>query len=137
MGNLQYHLKRQHFFNEGYDISDDEYMQRLRENHPDSVTDQAAHSHNCNNLVSQSNSDGQTDNEISDGQSTIPPEKTALFQQRYEEGYDIPDNEYMQWLRENHPEAAAEYPAFFTGSNDGSDLGYPSSLTQWLPQLPF
>ena len=59
---------------EGYDIPDDEYMQWLRENHPESVTDQAAHSHNCSNLVSQSNSDGQTDNQ------TIPPEKVALFE---------------------------------------------------------
>ena len=42
----------------------------------------------------------------------------------------------MQWLRKNHPEAAAEYPAFFTGSNDGSDLGYPSSLTHSLSYLP-
>ena len=25
-----------------------------------------------------------------------------------------------------------EYPAFFTGNNDGSDLGYPSSLTHLL-----
>ena len=42
----------------------------------------------------------------------------------------------MQWLRKSHPEAAAEYPAFFTGNNDGSDLGYPSSLTHLLSYLP-
>ena len=42
----------------------------------------------------------------------------------------------MQWLRKKHPEAAAEYPAFFTGSNDGSNLGYPSSLTHSLSYLP-
>ena len=102
----------------------------MRENHPESVIDQAAHSHNGSDSVSQSNSDSQTDNQ------TMPPEKIALFEQRYKEGYDIPDDEYMQWLRKSHPEAAAEYPAFFTGNNDGSDLGYPSSLTHLLSYLP-
>ena len=116
-------------YGEGYDIPDDEYMQWLRKNHPEFVTDQAAHSHNCSDLVSQSNSDGQTDNQIT-------PEKVALFKRRYKEGYDIPDNEYMQWLRKNHPVAAPEYPAFFTGSNDDSDLGYPSSLTHSLSLSP-
>ena len=94
-------------YEEGYDIPDDEYMQWLRENHPESVTDQAAHSHNCSDSVSQSNSDSQTDNQ------TMPPEKTALFEQRYKEGYDIPDNGYMQWLRKSHPEAAARVSSIF------------------------
>ena len=84
----------------------------MRENHPESITDQAAHSHNCNNLVNQSNSDGQTDNQISDGKPTVPPEiKAAFFQRRYEEGYDIPDDEYIQWLRENHPESVTDQAA--------------------------
>ena len=39
-------------------------------------------------------------------------------------------------VKENHPEAAAEYPAFFTGSNNGSDLGYTSSVTYSRSYLP-
>ena len=39
-------------------------------------------------------------------------------------------------VKESHPEAAAEYPAFFTGNNDGSDLEYPSSLTHLPSYLP-
>ena len=95
---------------------DDEYMEWLKENHSDPVTDQAAHSHNCNDLVYQGNNDDL---------------KEALFQRRYEEGYDIPDDEYMKWLRDNHPEDAVEYPVLFTGGND-----YPSSLTDALPSIP-
>ena len=46
MGNLQYHLKlRQQFSNEeGYDVPEDEYMEWLKENHPDHVTDQGSSS---------------------------------------------------------------------------------------------
>jgi len=29
------------------------------------------------------------------------------YQQRYEEGYDLPDPRYEEWLRINHPEAAS------------------------------
>ena len=92
-------------------------MEWLKENHPDPVTDQAAHSHNCN--------------QICDGGSAISPEKEALFQRRYKEGYDIPDDEYIKWLRDNHPEDAVEYPVLFTGGND-----YPSYLTDALPSIP-
>ena len=31
--------------------------------------------------------------------------KIALFQRRYEEGYDLPDEDYIQWLHETHPDA--------------------------------
>ena len=34
-----------------------------------------------------------------------PPEKIALFQWRYDEGYDLPDEEYMQWSDKTHPNA--------------------------------
>ena len=33
-----------------------------------------------------------------------PAEKIALFKRRFEEGFDLPDEEYMQWLRQNHPD---------------------------------
>ena len=31
-------------------------------------------------------------------------DKLALFQQQFSEGHDFPDEEYMTWLKENHPE---------------------------------
>ena len=42
-----------------------------------------------------------TNEERSDKQWSA--EKIALFQRRFEEGYDLPDAEYLQWLHETHP----------------------------------
>jgi len=59
---------------------------------------------------------GQDEN-TSDQQQTndvlpsLPPEKTALFQRRFEEGYDLPDDEYMKWLCETHPESMVNQTA--------------------------
>ena len=30
-------------------------------------------------------------------------EKVQLFEERYEEGYDLPDPLYLKWLKINHP----------------------------------
>ena len=38
-------------------------------------------------------------------QSSFPQEKEQLFNTRYEEGYDLPDEEYEEWLWVTHPEA--------------------------------
>ena len=53
-------------------------------------------------------------------------EQGALFQQRYEEGYDLPDDEYTKWFHEAHPvsimtETAAvnENDTFGQSNNDG------------------
>lgn len=43
-----------------------------------------------------------------DGSSNNPtfsPEKEELYHRRFEEGYDLFDEEYEHWLRINHPEA--------------------------------
>ena len=38
-------------------------------------------------------------------------EQELLFQTRYEEGYDLPDLDYHQWLTIHHPESvSAEQP---------------------------
>ena len=37
-----------------------------------------------------------------------PAEKVALFERRYEEGYDLPDEEYLRWLHETHHEVDRE-----------------------------
>lgn len=45
-------------------------------------------------------------------------EKSLLFQQRFEEGYDLPDEEYKECLHENHPECRSEC---CVNSNNGSE----------------
>ena len=51
-------------------------------------------------------------------------EKIALFQRRCEEGYDLPDEEYIQWLHETHPDAEN------TSGNDNV------SLADSFPDVP-
>ena len=51
-------------------------------------------------------------------------EKIALFQQRYEEGYDLPDEDYIQWLHETHPDA---------DNTSGTDF---VSLADCFPDVP-
>ena len=48
-----------------------------------------------------------------------PAEKLTLFQQRYEEGYNIPDEECMQWLEKTHPNAGSNI-----GNNSLSLMDY-------------
>ena len=43
--------------------------------------------------------------QCNNGQSSISHEKAALFQQRFQEGYDLPDDDYVKWLHETHPES--------------------------------
>ena len=37
--------------------------------------------------------------------SDFSDEQIAQYERRFEEGYDLPDPEYLQWLEENHSEA--------------------------------
>ena len=34
----------------------------------------------------------------------ITHEKLLLYERRFKEGYDFPDEEHMKWLHKNHPE---------------------------------
>ena len=43
--------------------------------------------------------------QLDDGQSSLSSQKATLFERRFEEGYDLPDDEYMKWLRHAHPES--------------------------------
>ena len=76
-----------------------------------------------------------TENDISnqtDSGAQMSPEKSLLFQRRFEEGYDLPDEEYMEWLHENHPESKTEY---FVNSNNGSERS-PLSIADAFSDLP-
>ena len=58
-----------------------------------------------------------------------PPEKAALFQRRYEEGYDVPDDEYMKWVRENHPESVPDQATYSHDCNDLANQGNSDGLS--------
>ncbi len=45
------------------------------------------------------------------GGCNFSSEKEDLFKRRFEEGYDLPDEEYSKWLESNHPLPISESPA--------------------------
>ena len=77
-------------------MPDDDYVKWLHETHPESITNQL--------LLRTVQAIWQYLQQCNDTQSSISPEKAALFQRRFEEGYDLPDDEYVKWLHETHPE---------------------------------
>ena len=105
-------------FEEGYDLPDDDYVKWLHETHPESITNQTASAiENGTSHLQQCN----------DTQSSISPEKAALFQRRFEEGYDLPDDEYAKWLHETHPESIMSQTA---SAINNDTLGYANQGTQ-------
>ena len=107
-------------FEEGYDLPDDEYIKWLHHAHPESIINQTASAIE-NDILNKM-----------DGGAQIMPEKSLLFQRRFEEEYDLPDEEYMEWLHENHPESRTEC---FVSSNDGSERS-PLSIADAFSDLP-
>ena len=41
-------------------------------------------------------------------QQRLSPETMSLYQRRLENGYDLPDEQYMEWLKVHHPEMFAD-----------------------------
>ena len=54
--------------------------------------------------------------------SRFPPEKLALFQRRYEEGYDLPDKEYVDRLHQYHPDSVLDHTTIFMESNSSDHM---------------
>ena len=105
-------------FEEGYDLPDDDYVKWLHETHPESIMNQTA---------SAIENDTSNMQQCNDTQSIISPEKAALFQHRFEEGYDLPDDEYVKWLHETHPESIMSQTA---SAINNDTLGYANRGTQ-------
>ena len=101
-------------------MPDDEYIKWLHHAHPESIINQTASAIE-NDILNKM-----------DGGAQITSEKSLLFQRRFEEGYDLPDEEYMEWLHENHPESRTEC---FVSSNDGSERS-PLSIADAFSDLP-
>ena len=62
-----------------------------------------------------------------------PPEKIALFEQRYEEGDDIDDPEYKVWLKLYHTESVCSASSGLRSSSSNCD---PLSGILFLPKPP-
>ena len=103
----------------GYDLPDEEYIQWLHETHPDAENT----SGNDNVSLVDSFPDVPIATPVA-VVSELPIEKIALFQRRYEEGYDLSDEDYIQWLHETHPDA---------DNTSGNDF---VSLADCFPDVP-
>jgi len=75
------------------------------------------------NLTDASNGKQHTSTSEKATGSQWPAERVVLYKHRYEEGYDLPDEEYLRWLRETHPEVA-------------STINNVSSLADYFSDLP-
>ena len=75
------------------------------------------------NLTDASNGKQHTSTSEKANGSQWPAERVALYERRYEEGYDLPDEEYSRWLRETHPEV-------------DSTINNVSSLAEYFSDLP-
>jgi len=65
----------------------------------------------CTPLEARSTSDDNDSSRSHQEAVTLPnlsPEKLKGYQRRIREGYDIPDEEFMKWLKENHPKTFEE-----------------------------
>ena len=62
------------------------------------------------------------------------PEKHALFEKRYQEGYDIPDVEYKAWLQIMHPVDAKS--GVSSDRSSSSSRVTPNSILQEMLVLP-
>ena len=56
-------------------------------------------------------------------------EQEELFQTRYEEGYDLPDPEYLHWLTIHNPESASADQQAHTPPTDPDEILCQESLT--------
>ena len=76
------------------------------------------------------------DSEVSNFSSS----QEALFRKRYEEGYDLPDPVYRQWLAINHPEGSKSSGSMITHVSDSqtvhSSSSTPSDVLSDILKLP-
>ena len=61
--------------------------------------------------------------------NSLSSEMEALYEQRYEEGYDISDVDYAHWLNQYHPEALVKYFTSPTVSNSKTSTPQSTSLS--------
>ena len=60
---------------------------------------------------------------MSEEQPVFPPDKEKLFAQQFEEDYDIQDEEYIAWVRINHPGRCLSVSSSSSSSSSSSTSG--------------
>ena len=65
--------------------------------------------------------------------ATFSPEEEKLYYTHYEEGYDLPDAQYAEWVAVNHPKDAKSCCSMVTHVSDSSSASVLSEVLK-LPQ---
>lgn len=82
------------------------------------------------------NEEGGEDDDEEDvqGHTLFIAEEEALYQRRFEEGFDMFDERYMEWLALNYPDAEIEHNTLYPHLEDQQfdDLEYMLSLADNL-----
>ena len=92
-------------FDEGYDVYDDnEYILWLRSHHPNALPSSQSSVSGVQPIAPVS--EGEIPRSAHHSSSSELSFSNELFRRRFEEGYDVyDDDEYILWLRSNHPNA--------------------------------
>ena len=102
---------------------------------PGAVSDRTIIFNASNPPLSHSKSDNALD-QVKDPESpsafAFTPEENSLYETRYKEGYDIPDPNYLSWLRIHHPDSACSVG----GSNSSASVVLSSCSTVPHNTLP-
>ena len=89
-----------------------------------------------NNTDHLADGGGHDPNESHPLVDSFTPKQLELFQQRFEEGYNIfHDKDYVCWLKHYHPEAVTNHSESDSYSPDVSSSEKSSSITPKTPQL--
>ena len=78
-----------------------------------------------------------SDEQENDKSKTFSEEQEQLYQMRYEEGYDLVDPQYLQWLEIHHPDSVpADKDMFVPAPDPGTEDLNQQSLTDMFSFVP-
>ena len=81
--------------------------------------------------------DGEnSDEQENDKNKTFSEEQEQLYQMRYEEGYDLMDPQYLQWLEIHHPDSVPADKDMFVPAPDPTEDLNQQSLTDMFSFVP-
>ena len=92
-------------FEEGYNLFDEGYHAWLKQNHPKYAEEW------CKKAVRLESPSASVTTSIPETSVTPPPDATSiqLYERRFEEEYNLFDEGYYVWLKQNHPKYAEEW----------------------------
>ena len=108
-----------------------QYKSMVNEGASDKQSEEAATAVQYKPMVNEGASDKQSEEAATADSVLFTPEQEKLFEQRFQEGYDLKDPEYEAWLRITHPIDARSEPRSGVSESDvGSVRACSSSASE-------